>query len=120
LVAESQADVGFDATAWAKMADLGWLSMAIPEDDGGVGASLTDTAVLFEELGRGPVAGPVFETSVLAPHILHAVGPTALGTELLGMIATGNVILTVALPELPLFPTTPSSTDVVLAASSCG
>src|SRR3954453_23427998 len=64
LVAESQADVGFDAATWAKMAELGWLAMAIPEDLGGVGASLTDVAVLFEELGRGPAAGPLFESGV--------------------------------------------------------
>ena len=118
LVTESQADVAFDAAVWTKMADLGWLSMAIPEDQGGVGASLTDTAVVFEELGRGPVAGPVFETAVLVPHILLALGPTAMGTELLTLIANGQAIVTVALPEASMFPTAPSSTDVVLAGPS--
>jgi alkylation response protein AidB-like acyl-CoA dehydrogenase len=118
LVAESQADVGFDAKAWRKMAELGWLSMAIPEDQGGIGASLTDVAVLFEELGRGPVAGPLFESGVLAPHILLALGPAEMSAEVLGLIANGDVMLTVALSEHPLFPTVPSSTDVVLTGGA--
>ena len=38
---------------WRKTAQLGWMGMVIPEAYGGTGNSLTDVAVLFEELGRG-------------------------------------------------------------------
>ena len=36
---------------WPQMAELGWTGMAIPEQYGGTGNSMTDVAVLFEELG---------------------------------------------------------------------
>lgn len=45
---------------WQKMAGLGWTGMAIPEEFGGTGNSMTDVAVLFEELGTGPVPLPLF------------------------------------------------------------
>ncbi len=43
----------------AKMAELGWLGVAIPEEYGGSGGSLVDQCVFFEELNRGmlPVSG---------------------------------------------------------------
>src|SRR5262245_30539985 len=42
-----------------KMAELGWLGVAIPEEYGGSGGSLVDQCVFFEELNRGmvPVSG---------------------------------------------------------------
>ena len=42
---------------WNKLAETGWLGIAVPQDYGGEGGSLTDAGVLFEELGRGPVPG---------------------------------------------------------------
>ena len=40
---------------WARARDMGWLGMLIPVEYGGSGNSFTDAAVVFEELGRGPV-----------------------------------------------------------------
>src|SRR5215467_5722240 len=55
---------------WSRLAGLGWAGMAIPEEYGGTGNSLTDVAVLFEELGAGPVPGPLFSSGVLCARIL--------------------------------------------------
>src|SRR5881296_2447882 len=48
----------FRPEIYHKAADRGRLGMLLPEQYGGAGASLTDCAVVFEELGRGPVPGP--------------------------------------------------------------
>jgi alkylation response protein AidB-like acyl-CoA dehydrogenase len=96
IVAESRHDVGFDRATWTKMADLGWLAMAIPEDRGGVGASPTDVAVLFEEFGRGPLPGPLFETGVLVPSVLLALGDAPVAGELLSAIASGEAVVAFA------------------------
>ncbi|MEN3354666.1 MAG: hypothetical protein V7640_2824, partial [Betaproteobacteria bacterium] len=48
---------------WRQMSELGWTGMAIPEQYGGTGNSMTDVAVLFEELGTGPVPGPLFSSA---------------------------------------------------------
>ena len=43
-----------------KAAEIGWLGMMLPEEYGGSGVSTMDCAVVFEELGHGPVPGPLF------------------------------------------------------------
>ena len=62
------------STLWKQMSELGWTGMAIPEEHGGTGNSLTDVAVLFEELGCGPVPGPLFSSAVLCARILMDAG----------------------------------------------
>jgi alkylation response protein AidB-like acyl-CoA dehydrogenase len=55
----------FQPELYRKAANLGWLGMVIPEQYGGGSASFTDTAVVFEELGHGPLPGPFFSSGVL-------------------------------------------------------
>ena len=55
---------------YAKIAGLGWLGMLMPEQYGGAGLSYLDCGVVFEELGRAPVPGPVFSSGVLAAQII--------------------------------------------------
>jgi alkylation response protein AidB-like acyl-CoA dehydrogenase len=52
---------------------MGVLSMLVAESDGGMGASMVDAALVFVELGRAAVPGPVIEHMVAAP-ILARVG----------------------------------------------
>ena len=46
-------EIGWDKAMWAKMAEQGWLSIAVPEEQGGFGGSFLDMAVILEQLGRG-------------------------------------------------------------------
>ena len=50
---------------WSKLAETGWLGIAVPLEYGGEGGSLTDAGVLFEELGKGPVPGPHISSAIL-------------------------------------------------------
>ena len=43
-------DSGHMPELWAKMADLGWLGIIIPEEYGGIDLSLLEVAILFEEI----------------------------------------------------------------------
>ena len=65
LLALERSPTGITPELLRKVAELGWLGVVIPEAYGGEGRSLTDAAVLFEELGRGPVPGPLFASAVL-------------------------------------------------------
>jgi alkylation response protein AidB-like acyl-CoA dehydrogenase len=56
---------GYDASAWSAMTDQGWLALELPEDEGGLGLTTVEVAVLCEQLGRRLVAAP-FLPSVLA------------------------------------------------------
>jgi alkylation response protein AidB-like acyl-CoA dehydrogenase len=51
---------------WGGLADLGWLGVSIAEDEGGVGLSFLEEAMLFEELGYALYPGPYLETIGLA------------------------------------------------------
>src|SRR5437870_7177328 len=49
---------------WRKAVDVGWPGILVPAEYGGSESTLTDAAVLFEELGRGPVPGPFWSSGV--------------------------------------------------------
>ena len=40
---------------YKKLAELGWLGVAIPEEYGGSGGTYVEQTILFEELWRGPI-----------------------------------------------------------------
>ncbi|GAA2797228.1 acyl-CoA dehydrogenase family protein [Saccharopolyspora taberi] len=51
---------------YTKMAELGWLGIAVPEEYGGAGRGMTDLCLFLEETayGRAPISG--FSTTVVA------------------------------------------------------
>ena len=51
---------------WGGLADLGWLGVSLSEDEGGVGLTFIEEAILFEELGYALYPGPYLETIGLA------------------------------------------------------
>ena len=69
-----ETDTGFSEDLWRKMAGLGWLGMLFPEEYGGMGSSLTDLAVIYEEMGQALLPGPHFSSSVLCGSIILAIG----------------------------------------------
>jgi alkylation response protein AidB-like acyl-CoA dehydrogenase len=82
----------FRPDLYKKAADLGWLGMLLPEQYGGAGASFTDCAVVFEELGRGPVPGPLFSAGVLGAQIIFEGGSEEQKKSLLPPICSGKSI----------------------------
>jgi alkylation response protein AidB-like acyl-CoA dehydrogenase len=42
----------YDAKLWAAMVDQGWMGVALPEQQGGLGLGWVEAAVLLEEIGR--------------------------------------------------------------------
>jgi alkylation response protein AidB-like acyl-CoA dehydrogenase len=90
---------GVTPELFRKVAELGWLGIAIPEIYGGEGRSCTDAAVLFEELGRGPVPGPYFSSGVLgALTVLHG-GTEEQKHDILPQVARGEQVLSLAVTE---------------------
>ncbi|WP_161799029.1 acyl-CoA dehydrogenase family protein [Caenimonas sp. SL110] len=60
----------FDAGVWAEMAALGWLSVLVPEADGGLGSGLGEMGQLVYEWGAGGGAEPLVACGVLALTML--------------------------------------------------
>jgi alkylation response protein AidB-like acyl-CoA dehydrogenase len=96
------AEAGWSAQRWGQYAEMGWLSLSIPESLGGLGCSFVETALVVEELGRGMCLEPFVGTAVLAARLIErGDGPGfADGREqLLGGIADGSVIALLAHSE---------------------
>ncbi|MHB8575172.1 MAG: acyl-CoA dehydrogenase family protein [Dehalococcoidia bacterium] len=99
ITALQTSDTGYDPALWEQVARLGWLGMLIPVDYGGAGSSLTDAAVLYEELGRGPLPGPFFSSGVLGVLTVLKAGSEAQRRAVLPAVAAGQTVLTVAVNE---------------------
>ena len=84
---------------WDKITDIGWLGIVIPREYGGEGGSPTDAGVLFQELGRGPVPGPFFSSSVLGATVVLEGGTEEQKQHILPAIARGSQTLALAVTE---------------------
>ncbi len=90
---------GYTSGLWGKMAELGWMGLALPEEYDGMGMSFLDLAVLLEEMGRACLPGPFFSTVVLGGLTILEAGNEEQKKEFLPKIAAGEAILTMALTE---------------------
>jgi alkylation response protein AidB-like acyl-CoA dehydrogenase len=87
---------GFTDAMWDKLAELGWPGLLVPEANGGLGLGLVDMAVVMEEMGRLPLPGPFFSSSVFATLAARRLEDA----DLLAQLASGAIRGTVALEEL--------------------
>ena len=61
------ADVGgVDRGLWRELADAGVFSLRLTEEDGGAGLGMAEAVLVFEELGRALVPGPLIWTHLAA------------------------------------------------------
>ncbi|MGW4602251.1 acyl-CoA dehydrogenase family protein [Streptomyces sp. NPDC004532] len=96
-------DAGYDPALWATLAkQLGLPGLALPEDYGGVGCTITELALASEEVGRGPAPSPLLSTAVLAAPLLLALGTEDQRAELLPRIASGELTAALAVPGTAL------------------
>lgn len=77
--------------AWSRIAELGWLMAGVPEELGGLGLDRADQAVIFAELGRALVPGPVL-AQIVAIEALVGSGEGEAHAELLENAMAGTVI----------------------------
>jgi len=94
-----ESELGYSPEIWRKMADLGWLGLAIPEEYGGAGGTLLDLGVLFEEVGKTACPSPLFATMAFGVLPLLDAGSEEQKRRLLPGMASGDLILTLALSE---------------------
>ena len=86
---------GFTDEWWSEIASMGWTGTLVPEELGGAGLGLIDLVVLQEEMGKLPLAGPFFSSSVAATLAAIHLGDTDLQRDL----AAGTIRGTVAIEE---------------------
>lgn len=86
---------GFDPALWDTLVATGVVTMAVPEERGGWGASMVDLALVAEQLGRLAAPAPVIETQV-ASRMLAGLEAVA-AKETVGRVLAGEEMVTIAL-----------------------
>jgi alkylation response protein AidB-like acyl-CoA dehydrogenase len=90
---------GYSSEMWRKMAELGWMGLILPEEYGGVGGNFLDLVILVEEMGAALLPGPFIPTVVYSSLPLLHFGTEEQRREFLPKIASGELIMTLALTE---------------------
>ena len=90
---------GYTPQFWDKLAGLGWLGLVFPEEYGGSEMGFVELAILLEEMGRVLMPGPYFSTVVMAGMTIWEAGSQEQKQEYLSGIASGRLIMTLALTE---------------------
>ncbi len=92
-----ESELGYNEDVWTEIGALGWLGIAISEEYGGVGLSLTEVVPVVEQMGRRMMHSPFVATSLAAQAIMTG-GTEAQKTQILPQISDGKAA-TLALSE---------------------
>ena len=90
---------GFDRAAWRQIAELGWLSILVPEDDGGLGLGIAEVCAIATEVGRSLLPEPFLDAGVHPVALLARLPAGGMRDELLGRIQSGDTVAGVAWQE---------------------
>ena len=84
------AEAGFSKAVWSDFAELGWLTVPLPEALGGYGGSVVDTSLLMEAFGRAAVVEPYLGTVLLGAQLLAGGNNATLQARYLDEILSGQ------------------------------
>ncbi|MFQ5348491.1 MAG: acyl-CoA dehydrogenase family protein [Rhodothalassiaceae bacterium] len=97
--AMAASEEGFSREHWRQMAELGWLMLPFPEDDGGLGGGAAEVMLLMEAFGRGLVLEPYLSSILLAGRLLAALGDAAQRAAHLPALMEGRSLAALAFAE---------------------
>lgn len=84
---------------WTKLVEQGWTGLTFSEEDGGLGLSMVEMAIAFEEMGRALVPGPFLSTVALAGSLIDRACSAEYRSARLQAISDGRLKATLALLE---------------------
>ena len=76
-----KSDPGFDGERVKTIAEVGWLSLMVPEKASGLGMGMTELALALEQAGRGLLTEPVAALAACARAVGVGRAATGAGTE---------------------------------------
>ena len=92
-------DTPYSDVIWNKLVEQGWTGLTFSEEDGGLGLSMVEMAIAFEEMGRALVPGAFLSTVALAGSLTERACSDEYRTARLQAICDGRAKATVALLE---------------------
>ena len=108
----------WSSVLWADMAEMGWTGIVIPEQYDGLEFGYVGAGMLFEECGRTLASSPLLSSALVCSSLVAALGNEGQKQALLPAIASGELILTLALDESARFD--PSATSMTAVADGQG
>jgi acyl-CoA dehydrogenase len=96
---DSGSERGYSEAVWREMAEMGWASIAIPEEFGGLGYGYTGLGLVLEQIGHNLSASPLQSSVLVSASVVAELGSQAQKEELLPAIAEGEKLVTLALQE---------------------
>lgn len=84
-----------DRDLWSAMAEAGWTSLLLPEEQGGAGLGLREQAVLSEALGRALLTEAVSSNAVFVATVLQNAPASDTRNRLASHLAQGGSIVPV-------------------------
>jgi len=91
-------ELGHSPEIWRKLAEMAWTALPFPGEYDGLDGSLTDVAVVAEELAQAASLTPYIPT-ILGGLAVQRTGSEGLKDRLLPGISSGSVVMSVALVE---------------------
>lgn len=98
---DSHDPLGYSAELWQEMSELGWASIILPEEYGGLDFGFLGLGMILEESGRTLTASPLQSTAVIGASAILLAGSEEQKQALLPQIAAGKLTLALALEEGP-------------------
>jgi alkylation response protein AidB-like acyl-CoA dehydrogenase len=98
-IRDNENPLGYSAETWQQMTELGWPAILVPEEQGGLGFSHTAMGQIMELSGNTLACSPLFATAVAGASVLSLGGSDAQKSELLPMVAAGDLTLALAIDE---------------------
>lgn len=95
VLARTETPHTVDGNLWSTLADeVGLTGLALPEENGGAGATWREVAVVLEELGRAVAPVPFLGSAVTVPALLTALHLH----DRLAAVATGDIVAALVVP----------------------
>jgi len=96
---DSADPLGYSASTWQQMAELGWASIILPEQYGGLDFGFQGLGAVLQETGRTLTASPLLASAVIGASAILLGGSDQQREALLPQIAAGQLTLALALEE---------------------
>jgi alkylation response protein AidB-like acyl-CoA dehydrogenase len=97
-------DAGHSTKAWRDYAELGWLALRLPEEEGGLDADATAIGAVLEVVGSRLLLEPILASAVLGTGLVLRQGSAEQQAALLPQLADGSLKLAFADEDDPAGP----------------
>jgi len=90
---------GFSRELWSEMVEMGWSSILVPEEHGGLEYGFSGIGIVLEECGRTLTPSPLLSTALAGVAALTSAGSKEQCAAILPKVVNGETLLALAVDE---------------------